>query len=166
LTNKSITKTKAQWTVEHSSIGTMALISVVASAHIYIVANEDIKWQQFLRSLPEDSKLLYNIVSNFHGGKPVHVRKPHLITNQQDDQIEFTCKGKQINRSARVGLVASTAFDLQCTLSLYHQDDSNNMNGLRVKQHLLTNACGDVAPAWYCFFGLTEWEMPKDEFII
>jgi hypothetical protein len=42
LTNKSITKTKAQWTVEHSSIGMMALISVVASTHFYIVANATI----------------------------------------------------------------------------------------------------------------------------
>jgi hypothetical protein len=37
------------------------------------------------------------------------------------------------------------------------------MNGLPVKRHLLTNACGDVAPACYCFSGLTEWEMPLDE---
>ena len=40
------------------------------------------------------------------------------------------------------------------------------MNGLRVKQHLLTNGCGDVAPACYCFAGLTEREMPDDEYII
>jgi hypothetical protein len=62
--------------------------------------------------------------------------------------------------------VATTALKTQSTLSVYHQDDSNNINGLRVKRHLLTNACGDVAPACYCFSGLTEWEMPEDEFII
>ena len=49
---------------------------------------------------------------------------------------------------------------------MYHQDDSNNMNGLQVKRHLLCNACGDVAPACYCFSGLSEWEMPEDDFII
>jgi hypothetical protein len=123
----------------------MALIIVVASTHLYIVENEDTEWQQFSSSIPEDSKLLYNMVSNSHGGKQVFVRMPHLITNQ-DDQTEFICRGKQIKKSACVGLVASTACKLQCTLSVYHQDDSNNMNGLRVKQHLLTNACGDVAP--------------------
>jgi hypothetical protein len=48
---------------------------------------------------------------------------------------------------------------------MYYQDDSNNMNGLRVKHHLLSNACGDVAPACYCFSGLSEWEMPQDELI-
>jgi hypothetical protein len=84
LTDKSIAKNNASWTAEHSSIGMMALIIVVASTHFYVVADEDIEWRQFLSSLPEDSKLLYNMVSNLHGGKPVRVRKPHLITNQED----------------------------------------------------------------------------------
>jgi hypothetical protein len=132
LTDKSIAKTNAIWTAEHSSIGTMALIIVVASTHFYVVADEDIEWQQFLSSLPEDSKLLYNMVSDFHGGKPVRVRKPHLNKNQ-DDQTEFICKGKQIDKSAHVGLVASTALKTQSTLSVYHQDDDNKMNGSRVK---------------------------------
>ena len=105
------------------------------------------------------------MVSKFHGGKPVRVRKPHLITNQ-DDETEFICKGKQVDNSSRVGLVATTALKTQSTLSVYHQEDTNNMNGLRVKRHLLCNACGDVAPACYCFSGLSEWEMPDDDFII
>jgi hypothetical protein len=105
------------------------------------------------------------MVSDFHGGKPVRVRKPHLITNQ-DDSTQFICQGKQIDNSARVGLVASTALTTQSTLSVYHRDEDNKMNGLRVKRHLLTNARGDVAPACYCFAGLTEYEMPDDEFII
>ena len=104
------------------------------------------------------------MVSDFHGGKPVCVRKPHLIKNQ-DDSTQFICQGKQIDNSARVGLVASTALKMQSTLSVYHQDDDNKMNRLRVKQHLLTNARGDVAPACYCFAGQTEYEMPDDEFI-
>jgi len=132
LTDKSIAKNNSRWTAEHSFIGTMALIIVVAATHFYVVADEDIEWRQFLSSLPEDSKLLYNMVSDFHGGKPVRVRKPHLITNQ-DDSTQFICQGKQIDNSARVGLVASTALKMQSTLSVYHQDDDNKMNGLQVK---------------------------------
>jgi hypothetical protein len=52
------------------------------------------------------------------------------------------------------------------TLAASYEEDSKNMNGLRVKRHLLCNACGDVAPACYCFSGLSEWEMPEDDFII
>ncbi len=48
LTDKSIAKTNARWTAEHSSIGTMALIIVVASTHFHVVADEDIEWQQFI----------------------------------------------------------------------------------------------------------------------
>jgi hypothetical protein len=109
--------------------------------------------------------LLYNMVSDFHDGKTVCMRKPHLITNQ-DDETEFICKGKQVDKSSGIGLVASTTIKLQSTLSVYHQDDSNNMNILGIKRHLLTNACGDVAPAFYCFSGLSEWEITEDEFII
>ncbi len=61
LTKKSIAKTNARWTVEHSSIGTMALVIVVAPTHFYVVATKDTEWRQFLSTLPEDSKLLYNI---------------------------------------------------------------------------------------------------------
>jgi hypothetical protein len=86
------------------------------------------------------------MLSKFHGGKPVRVRRPHLITNQ-DNETEFICKGKQVDNSSCVGLVATTALKMQSILSVYHQDDSNNMNGLRVKRHHMCNACGDVAPA-------------------
>jgi hypothetical protein len=41
LTENSIAKTNACWTAEHSSIGTMALIIVVATRYFYVVANED-----------------------------------------------------------------------------------------------------------------------------
>ena len=61
--------TNARWTAEHSSIGTMALVIVVATTHFFVVATEDTEWRQFLSTLPEDSKLLYNMVSDFHGGK-------------------------------------------------------------------------------------------------
>jgi hypothetical protein len=90
----SIAKTNARWTTGHSLIGTMALVFVVACMHFYVVANEDTKWCRFFSTLPEDSKLLYNMVYDFHGGKPACVRKPYLITNQ-DDQTEFICKGKK-----------------------------------------------------------------------
>ncbi len=73
-TKNSISKVNARWTAEHSLIGTMALVIVVACMHFYVVANENTKCCQFISTLPEDSKLLYNMVSNFHGGKPVCVR--------------------------------------------------------------------------------------------
>jgi hypothetical protein len=107
----------------------MALVIVVACTHFYVAANEDTEWRQFLSTLPEDSKLLYNMVSDFHGGKLVCVRKRHLITNQ-DDQIEFICKETQIDKSARVGLVAATALKTQSIPLIYHQDSTNNMTGL------------------------------------
>jgi hypothetical protein len=165
LNKNSIAKTNAPWTAEHSSIRTMALIIVVACTHFYVVISDDTEWHQFLGTQPEESKLLYKMVSDCHGGKPVRVRRPHLITNQ-DNEIEFICKGRQEDKSSCVGLMATTALKMQSTLSIYHDDNSNDINGLGVKRHLLSNACGDVALACYCFSGLSEMEMPEDEFII
>jgi hypothetical protein len=72
------------------------------------------------------------MVSDFCDRKPVCVRKSYLITNQ-DDETEFICKGKQVDKSSIIGLVVTTTLKLQSTLSVYHQDDSNNMNRLSVK---------------------------------
>ncbi len=150
---------------KHSSIGTVALIIVVVCRHFYVVSSDNSECCKILNSLPDDLKVLYETVSKFHCGKPVHVRKPHLITNQ-DNKTDLCCKGKQVDNFSHIGLVATTALKTQSTLSVYHQDDSNNMNGLQVKCHLLCNACSDVAPSCYCFSGLSEWEMPEDDFII
>ncbi len=61
----------------------MALIIDVACTHSYVVASDDTDWRKFLNTLPDDSKVLYEMVSKFHGGKPVCVRKPHLIMNHE-----------------------------------------------------------------------------------
>jgi hypothetical protein len=89
LTEKSIAKTNACWTAEHSSIGTMAIIIVVACTHFYVVASDDTEWHKFLNTLTDDSKVLYEMVSKFHGGTPVCVRRPHLIMRSRKKEISM-----------------------------------------------------------------------------
>ncbi len=65
-----------------------------------------------------------------------------------------------------IGLVATSALADNSTSSIHHSEDSNKMNGLRTKLHLLTNAAGNSAPPCFCFADLSDTEMPHDEFIV
>lgn len=165
LVHSSIAKTNNRWTAEHSFIGTMALIILIAMTHFYVDDKEDPEWNQILEELPDEKRLFINLVSEFHGGKSIRVRKPHLITNQ-DDCTFFICEGVQPDNSSEIGLVATSALADKSTSSIHHSEDSNKMNGLRTKLHLLMNAAGDSAPPCFCFAGLSDTEMPDDKFIV
>ncbi len=56
MSKKSISKTYAHWTLKHSTIGTLALIIVVASTHFYVVANEDVELQHSYNKLGGNDK--------------------------------------------------------------------------------------------------------------
>jgi len=74
LVDKSIEKTSNRWTVEHSIIGTMDLIVVIAMTHFYVVEYDDPEWHQYLKTIPKETRLLYDLVCLFYGDKPVRPR--------------------------------------------------------------------------------------------
>ena len=108
--------------------------------------------------------MLYDMVCAFHGGKPVCVRPAHLIFNQ-DDQTFFIAQGVIPGNKSEWGLVATSSLKSSGTNSIYHHEDSEKFNGIRVKRHLLVNGRGDTAPPVYCFSGLTDRDMPHNDFI-
>ena len=165
ITDNSIAKTNARYTAENSLIQAINLLVVIAMTHFYIAEEEDLKWRQLLSEIPDEDKLLYRLVCEFHGNKPVRARPPHLIFNQ-DDTTDYICKGTQPEKSSKVGLVSKASLHSKHTKSTYHMDNSNNMNGRRVKQHFISNGVGDCAPPVYCFCGLTKYEMPTVDFIV
>ena len=165
LVDKSIEKTSNRWTVEHSIIGTMDLIVVIAMTHFYVVEYDDPEWHQYLKTIPKETRLLYDLVCLFYGNKPVRPRPGHLIFNQ-DCTTDFICRGTQPDKNSKLGLVATSSLHASGHLSIYHQEDSNKMNGTRCKRHLIINGMGDVAPAVFSFAGLSEWEMQQDAFIV
>ena len=165
LANESIAKTNNRWTAERSAMGTMALIIVVAMTHFYVVPEEDVAWREEIRDFDDDTRELYDMVCDFHGGKPVRCRPSHDIFNQ-DDQTEYITLGKQPKKSSKCGLVATSSLQSSGTHAIYHGEDSNKMSGQRVKRHLIVNGKGDTAPACYSFSGLTEREMPNHTFLV
>ena len=108
--------------------------------------------------------MLYHLVSAYHGNKQVMSQEPHLIFNC-DDETSYICEGIQLKQGSKYGLVPTSSLEHQRTDSIYHQEDSNRMNGRCVKNHFMTNALGDSALAIITTTGMSERELPKDNFI-
>ena len=82
-----------------------------------------------------------------------------------NDSTGFIYKGIQPNKSSEIGLASKVSLKHKGSTAICHSKDSKKMNGLRIKQYLITNTRGDAAPACYAIF-LTKREMPKDDFIV
>ena len=74
LIRNSIDNTNARFAAERSLIGSMALAILIALTHFYIVEVDDIEWRATLKKLSDDERLLFNMVSDFHGDRPVRCR--------------------------------------------------------------------------------------------
>lgn len=163
VTDDSVPKTKNRWVQEQSWIGSTQYSLVVASTHCYPVMSEDPEWRKELDDIPEDDKLLYRIMSDFHGGRPIRFTPPHNVMNI-DETTLFICKGVQPDNEKKIGLVSKAALHTKDKLSICHAEDSNKMNGMRVKRALVTNGVGDTAEP-VIITSLSEYEMPQDEMI-
>ena len=165
LVDNSIPKTNNRWTAEHSDIAIIALMVVVAATHFYVVDEDDAKWNEYLDSVNNEDKEFFRMVSVAHGGRPVRAIHPWNIFNS-DDTTDFIQRGKHIDKSKEIGLVSTASLHSSSQSSTYHKEDSTNMDGLRCKRFLLTNGVGETAPPVYCFGGLTDDEMPEEDFIV
>lgn len=113
-----------------------------------------------------ETRRMFDMVKQCYG-RPIRVRDPALILNQDDTTDNF-CEGlQQFVNSESIGIVAKSRLQDSYTHSVHHHEDSSKMNGMRCKRTLLINARGDTAPPVYTFPGLTEKEMPNkdDEFV-
>ena len=164
LVKNSIVKSESRNVAENSLIGSMALIMQVAAHHFYVVEEDDVAYRNMFKNFSEDAKLFHTLVSIGHGDKPVRARSPHDILNQ-DDTTLFICVGLQPNKCSEWALVTSASLNNRKSYSIHEVENSNKMNGLRIKIHFLTNAAGHVADICISVSGLTDRDMPNDDFI-
>ena len=158
-------KTEARWVAEHSIIGSICLLIVIALTHFYPIEEEDAEMKAILEQMPPSDRWLYEMVEAFYG-KPVRVRDRWLILNS-DDSREYACEdGIEPDNSATVGLVAKAALPDRGSLSIHHQEETKKkFNGIGIKRHLFTCAEGDAGPAVYRVY-LSAEEMPKKDWIM
>ncbi len=62
----------------------MALLFVVASTHFIPVTVEDTEIHELASQLDPEERLLYDMVSTFHGRKAVFPVKPHNLLSSDD----------------------------------------------------------------------------------
>ena len=165
LIKTSVDNTIARFIAERSLISAMAFIIVVAMTHFYVTPQDDVQWREELNKLDDDERLLHDLVSKFHGNRPVRARPPHLIFNS-DDTTDYICEGTQPNNSSEWGLAGTSALPNSGTLSFKHKDNSKKMSGRRIKRHFISGGRGDSAPPVYIIAGLSEYEMPNDDFLV
>jgi hypothetical protein len=104
LVQNSVDDTDACWTAKRSLIGSMSLLIGIALMHFYVVDVDDVAWRDMLKKLDEDERMMHEIVSQFHGGRPVRCQNPHLLLGV-DDTTDYACEGIQPERSTEWGLV-------------------------------------------------------------
>jgi hypothetical protein len=159
---KSNAKTNNRWTTERSNIGTIAFIVVVAATHFCTVEEETIEMKEEHEAMDIETRRMFDMVKQCYG-RPIRVRDPALILNQDDTTDNF-CEGlQQFVNSESIGIVAKSRLQDSYTHSVHHHEDSSKMNGMRCKRTLLINARGDTAPPVCTFPGLTEKEMPNKD---
>ena len=97
------TKIRNCWIAEHSMIGSMSYLALIAMVHFYPVKEETTEWKKTLCELPEEDKMLYNMVSHLHGGRPLACRPPEHILNS-DNKTSYITKSTQPTKSLCGGL--------------------------------------------------------------
>ena len=157
-------KTEARETAEKSLIASQSLGVTAGIANFKLVDHPNPKYEAKLNQLTSEDRWFIDQVRAMHPDKHVESRPPCCIVNQ-DDHTHFFCRGKQPDKSKEWGLVATSALEEKHTHSINYVENSNKMNGMRSKSHLITNAAGDSAPPCICI-KLTREEMPKHDFVI
>ena len=83
-----------------------------------------------------------------------------------DDTTDKACLGIQTDGSSGIGFVATSALGDARMRSVKSVNNSKINDVLRIKRHFMGNGCGDTAPAVYVISGLTEHEMPNNDFLV
>ena len=145
ITDLSVPKSPNRWIRERSIIGAMAFAVTTAMAHSFVVPIEDPTYRAKINKIPIQDRLLYDMVSDVYGNKPIQFAPANLIVNA-DETTKFITQGTQPSNSRTIGLVSQAAYCGRDSFAICHREDSKQNNGLRIKRMLITNMCGDVAP--------------------
>ena len=164
ITKTAISKTNNRYTAEKSLIFAMAFLIVVANTYFILANEENDEIRKEMKDAPKCIKMLYDMVSKAHGNLPVIPIKTQYIYSS-DDTVMYVFEGKGKDKDV-FRLVSSKALKHAGTNSKYQSDDSNMMNGMRVKLTFTISAIGTCAPIFISVCGLTPKELPKEACII
>ena len=155
-------KTKHRATSEQSHRRVACLVGMMESTHILSVPEEDLDIREELKLLPEDTRFMYDIVSEVRGTAVFPV-KPHNIWTIDDTTI-WKFIGKAAARDS-AKLVTKESVACRANDSVWMLDESNSFKGISVSLTFAFSGAGTALPIVVCVSGLTESELPDTDFL-
>ena len=156
-------KSNTCYAAENSICGSIATLGVVATTHFISVDEEDADIRAEMKLLPESTRRLYDMVTDFFG-TAVYPVEPYLLYST-DDTTEYIFEGTQ-KKFVPYVLTTKSSISKRGTNAVYKCEDNKSMSGMRVKLTFTFSSMGIYFPLGCTVSGLTDREMPTGkEFI-
>ena len=165
IASTSISKTVNRFAAETSIVSTMSFLMVVAYCHFIILDEEDPDLLEELKEVDSDTRQLYNMVKLATNNLPISPIKSHYVFST-DDTVVYVFEGMKNRKDSKFKLVSSTSAYTSGVRAKYNHEDSNLMNGMRLKMTFTFSAAGTCAPLCVTVSGLTKQEMPNEPIIM
>jgi hypothetical protein len=166
LTQTSFRKTNNRYTAENSIIASTCLLSQIAATHFIPIPEEDLDIRQELKDQSAGVRELYDMVTDSLG-VPVYPVRRELITST-DDTTEYIFDGCFKKGTGQFRLVSRESCTERGSRAVFNMDESNDMNGIRIKQTVTLNGAWLSSPIFLTLSGLCDRELkcPGDMLVI
>ena len=124
-----MSKSNTRYAAENSIRGSIATLGIIAATHFISVEEEDTDIRSEMKLLPESTRTLYDIVTDFFGSA-VYPVEPYLLYST-DDTTEYIFEGTKKQFMPYV-LTTKSSISKRGTSAVYKCEDNKSMNGMRV----------------------------------
>ena len=164
LTQSFIAKTNTGFAAEHSIWGAISNVMLIANTNFIEMDEEDVDVRRELMEGPLETRMLYDLITDSQNGVPVVPIKPELITSTDDSTVFIFCGSA--NKPDEFCLVTKKSCLNKGTTSVYNVDESDHMNGMRVKRTWTLSGGGTCAPLFVTVMGLNERKLPSSGMLV
>jgi len=162
IVNKATGKSKTRVVAERSHRRLACFIGLVGSSHFITVPEEDTDIRDKLKTLDDDTRVMYDAVREARGTNVVPVKRHNTWTIDDSTVFKFAGTSSINNKSE---LVAKESVKASGNESIWTMDEGNAMRGLRVAFTFAFSGAGTSLPIVACVSGLSEQELPETDFL-
>ena len=163
IVDNTVSKTETRNTNEKSERGPISNVALVGATQFEVMDEEDRELNRQLANASFQTRALYELVRRARGGAPIWAIRPQLLFST-DDTTTYIFDGKE-GKQGKWVFASERAIKNRGTQSIYREEKVNMMNGIRVKVTFTFSGAGMTAPLFITVSGLSEEEMPNDEFL-
>jgi hypothetical protein len=156
LTQSSIAITNTRFVAEHLIRGAISNVMLIANTHFIEMDVEDVDVRRELKEVSLETRIIYNLITYSRNGVPVVPIKPELITSTDDITVFIFCGSN--TKPDEFRLVTKKSCLNKGRNSVYKVNESDHMNGMRVKLTWILSGGGTCAPLFVTVMGLNDRE--------